>query len=246
MKHMNFLRKLRFRLCGLLLVLLQLGFAQEVSFRITPRRPVEELRADALKAEPPLESESFVKPYLVELVKLDPSIKLDIRYATTNNFLGTPVYTQARAFLQRPAAEALLRVHRELKAEGYGLLIHDGYRPWYVTKIFWDATPEDKRIFVADPATGSKHNRGCAVDLSLYDLKTGKEVKMPSGYDEMTDRAFADFTGGTPEERARRALLRQAMGKQDFQINPKEWWHFDYPDWKKYPIFNVKFEDLGQ
>ncbi|HXM09724.1 MAG TPA: M15 family metallopeptidase [Terriglobales bacterium] len=246
MKHMNFLRKLRFRLCGLLLVLLQLGFAQEVSFRITPLRPVEELRADALKAQPPLESDSFVKPDLVELVKLDPSIKLDIRYATTNNFLGTPVYTQARAFLQRPAAEALLRVHRELKAEGYGLLIHDGYRPWYVTKIFWDATPEDKRIFVADPATGSKHNRGCAVDLSLYDLKTGKEVKMPSGYDEMTDRAFADYAGGTPDERARRALLRQAMEKQDFKVNPKEWWHFDYKDWKQYSILNVKFEDLGQ
>jgi D-alanyl-D-alanine dipeptidase len=246
MKHMNFLRKLQFRLCGLLLVLLQLGFAQEVSFRITPLRPVEELRADALKAQPPLEAETFVKPDLVELVKLDPSIKLDIRYATTNNFLGTPVYTQARAFLQRPAAEALLRVHRELKAQGYGLRIHDGYRPWYVTKIFWDATPEDKRIFVADPATGSKHNRGCAVDLSLYDLKTGKEVKMPSGYDEMTDRAFADYAGGTPDERARRALLRQAMEKQDFKVNPKEWWHFDYKDWKQYSILNVKFEDLGQ
>jgi zinc D-Ala-D-Ala dipeptidase len=243
---MNFLRKPQFRLGGLLLVLLQLGFAQEVSFRITPLRPVEELRAEALKVQPPLEPESFVKSDLVELVTLDPTIKLDIRYATTNNFLGTPVYTQARAFLQRPAAEALLRVHRELKAQGYGLLIHDGYRPWYVTKIFWDATPEDKRIFVADPATGSKHNRGCAVDLSLYDLKTGKEVKMPSGYDEMTDRAFADYAGGTPDERARRAVLRQAMEKQDFKVNPKEWWHFDYKDWKQYSILNVKFEDLGQ
>ncbi|MGA8443435.1 MAG: M15 family metallopeptidase, partial [Candidatus Sulfotelmatobacter sp.] len=124
--------------------------------------------------------------------------------------------------------------------------IHDGYRPWYVTKIFWDATPEDKKIFVADPAVGSKHNRGCAVDLSLYDLKTGKEVKMPSGYDEMTDRAFADYAGGTPEERARRALLRQAMEKQDFQVNPEEWWHFDYKDSKQYPILNMKFEELGQ
>ena len=217
---MNFMRKLHFRFCGLLFVLLQLGFAQEVSFRITPLHPVEELRADALKAQPPAEPGTFLKPDLVELVKLDPTIKLDIRYATTNNFLGRPVYTQARAFLQRPAAAALLRAHRELQAQGYGLIIHDGYRPWYVTKIFWDATPDEKKIFVADPAAGSKHNRGCAVDLSLYDLKTGKEVKMPSGYDEMTDRAFADFTGGTPEERARRALLRQAMGKQDFQINP--------------------------
>ena len=243
---MNFLRKRHHRLCGLLLVLLQPGFAQEISFRITPLRPVEELRADALKARSPLERGTFLKPDLLELVTADPTIKLDIRYATSNNFLGTPVYTQARAFLQRPAAEALLRAHRELQAQGYGLIIHDGYRPWYVTKIFWDATPDDKKIFVADPAEGSKHNRGCAVDLSVYDLKTGKEVKMPSGYDEMTDRAFADYAGGTPEERARRALLRQAMEKQDFKVNPKEWWHFDYKDWKQYPILNVKFEDLGQ
>jgi D-alanyl-D-alanine dipeptidase len=246
MKHMNFMRKFQVRLCGLLLVLLQLGFAQEVSFRITPLRPVEELRAEALKQQPPSERGTFLKPDLVELVKLDPTIKLDIRYATTNNFLGTPVYTQARAFLQRPAAEGLLRAHRELQAQGYGLIIHDGYRPWYVTKIFWDATPDDKKIFVANPATGSNHNRGCAVDLSLYDLKTGKEVKMPSGYDEMTDRAFSDYAGGTPDERSRRALLRQAMEKQDFLVNPKEWWHFDYKDWKQYPILNVKFEDLGQ
>jgi len=205
---------------------------------------VEELRAEALKASPPREQGTFRKPELVELVKLDPSIKLDVRYATTNNFLGTPLYTQARAFLQRPAAEALLRAHRELKAHGYGLIIHDGYRPWYVTEIFWEATPNDKKIFVANPAQGSRHNRGCAVDLSLYDLQTGKEVKMPSGYDEMTDRAFANYAGGTPEERARRALLRQAMEKQGFTVNPDEWWHFDYRDWKLYPIQNLKFEDL--
>ena len=139
----------------------------------------------------------------------------------------------------------MLRAHRELKAHGYGLIIHDGYRPWYVTKIFWEATPDDKKIFVADPATGSNHNRGCAVDLSLYDLKTGKEVKMPSGYDEMSDRAYADFPGGTADERARRALLRQVMEKQGFTVNPEEWWHFDYKDWKQYPILNVRFEDLG-
>jgi D-alanyl-D-alanine dipeptidase len=228
-----------------LALLLQLGFAQEVSFRITPLHPLQELRAEALKAQPPREQGSFREPDLVELVKLDSAIKLDVRYATTNNFLGTPVYTQARAFLQRPAAEALLRAHRELKASGYGLIIHAGYRPWYVTKIFWEATPDDKKIFVANPAEGSKHNRGCAVDLSLYDLKTGKEVKMPSGYDEMTDRAYADYAGGTADERARRALLRQAMEMQGFKVNPTEWWHFDYKDWKEYAILNVKFEDLG-
>jgi len=220
--------------------------AQETSFHITPVRPVEELRAEALRAKPPIEDGTFRAPDLVELVKLDPTIKLDIRYATTNDFLSTPVYTQARAFLQRPAAEALVLANQALKAHGYGLIIHDGYRPWYVTEIFWEATPDDKKKFVANPAEGSKHNRGCAVDLSLYDLATGKEVKMPSGYDEMTDRAYADYPGGTPEERARRALLRQAMEAQGFAVIPDEWWHFDYKDWKQYPIQNVKFEDLGQ
>ena len=233
-------------LLAFLLVLGTEAGTQQVSFHIIPVRPVEQLRAEALKEQPPPENGTRLKPDLVELVTLDATIKLDIRYATTNNFLGTPVYTEARAFLQRPAAEALLRAHRELKAQGYGLVIHDGYRPWYVTKIFWDAVPVDKRIFVADPASGSKHNRGCAVDLSLYDLKTGKEVDMPSGYDEMTERAYADYPGGTGEERARRQLLRQAMEKQGFAVIAKEWWHFDYKDWTQYPILNVKFEDLGQ
>jgi D-alanyl-D-alanine dipeptidase len=244
-RQMSFLRNSHIRLGVFFLFSLQLGVAQQASFRITPLRPIVELRAEALNAQPPIEQGPFLKPDLVELVTLDPTIKLDIRYATTNNFLGTPVYTQARAFLQRAAAESLIRANRELHASGYGLIIHDGYRPWFVTKIFWDATPNDQKIFVANPASGSMHNRGCAVDLSLYDLKTGREVEMPSGYDEMTERAYADYAGGTDEQRARRALLRQAMEKQGFAVIPKEWWHFDFKDWKQYPILNVKFEDLG-
>jgi D-alanyl-D-alanine dipeptidase len=228
------------------LAMAQLCGGQQISFHITPLRPVEELRGEALKAQPPHEQGNFRTPDLVELTKLDPAIKLDIRYAGSNNFLGTPVYTQARAFLQAPAAAALVRAEHEVEASGYGLIIHDGYRPWYVTKIFWDATPGEQKIFVANPAEGSKHNRGCAVDLSLYDLKTGKEVEMPSGYDEMTARAYADYSGGTPDERARRALLRRAMERQGFVVNPTEWWHFDYKDWKQYPILNTKFEDLGK
>jgi D-alanyl-D-alanine dipeptidase len=222
------------------------AFGQDVSFHITPLRPIAELREEAVKASPPHEEGVFRTPDLVELVKLDPTIKLDVRYATSNNFLGTPVYTQERAFLQRPAAEALLRAHHAVAARGYGLIVHDGYRPWYVTKIFWDATPANQKIFVANPAAGSRHNRGCAVDVSLYDLKTGKEVRMPSGYDEMTDRAYADFAGGAADERALRALLREAMVAQGFMVNPTEWWHFDYKDWAHYTIQNAKFEDLDR
>jgi D-alanyl-D-alanine dipeptidase len=213
------------------------------SFHITPVKPVDELRREALAAQPPHE-EGKRKPDLVELVKLDPTIKLDIRYASTNNFMQTPFYTEARAFMQRPAAEAVVRANHELKQYGYGLIIHDGYRPWYVTKMFWDGTPADKHKFVADPALGSNHNRGCAVDLSLYDLKTGEEVDMPSGYDEMSERAYPDYQGGTKDERDRRDLLRRVMESQGFTVYNAEWWHFDYKDWKEYPIVNIPFEKL--
>jgi D-alanyl-D-alanine dipeptidase len=229
------------------LILVAAAFAQQPKvFRIHPVAPVPQLRKEALAAHPPVETGNFRKPDLVELVTLDPTIKLDIRYASTNNFLSTPMYTQARAFLQRPAAEALVRASHELKKEGYGLLIHDGYRPWYVTKMFWDATPPDKHAFVADPSQGSNHNRGCAVDLTLYNLKTGRELPMPSLYDEMSDRAYPDYKGGTDEERNNREILRTAMEKQGFTVYHYEWWHFDYKDWKQYPIGNIPFEKLGK
>jgi D-alanyl-D-alanine dipeptidase len=215
------------------------------SYHITPSRPVEVLRREALAATPPKERGNFRKPELVELAPLDPSIGLDIRYATTNDFLGTPVYSQARAFLQRPAAEALLRVLQKLKPLGYGLLIHDAYRPWYVTKIFWDATPPEGKIFVADPAQGSRHNRGCAVDLTLYDLASGKTIEMPGTYDEMSPRSYPDYPGGTSLQRWHRDLLRRAMESEGFTVYEAEWWHFDYKDWKEYPILNVPFEKLS-
>jgi len=194
---------------------------------------------------PPLESGPFRAPELVELTKLDPTIKLDIRYATRNNFVGKPVYKEARAFLQRPAAEALVRVNQKLKAQGFGLVVFDGYRPWDVTRKFWDITPADKKIFVADPAKGSRHNRGCAVDLSLVDLKTGEEVKMPSEYDEMTERAHINYECATPEAKRLRELLRAAMTAEGFTVYEPEWWHYDYKDWKEYPILNVKFSDVN-
>jgi D-alanyl-D-alanine dipeptidase len=211
---------------------------------ITPVRPVAELRTEALAAPPPHEDGTFRKPELVELTTLDPAIHLDIRYATTNDFLGTPVYTQARAFMQRPAAEALVRALHKLQPLGYGLLIHDAYRPWYVTKIFWDATPPEGKIFVADPSQGSRHNRGCAVDLTLYDLATGKPIEMPGTYDEMSPRSFPDYPGGTSLQRWHRDLLRRAMESEGFTVYEHEWWHFDYKDWHEYPILNIKFEDL--
>jgi CubicO group peptidase (beta-lactamase class C family)/D-alanyl-D-alanine dipeptidase len=216
------------------------------TFRIAPRRPLAELRREAAAATPPVERNDFARPDLVDLTTLDPTIKLDIRYASDNNFLSTPFYRSARAFLQRPAAEALLRAHQKLKEQGYGLLIHDGYRPWSVTKMFWDATPDAQRIFVADPSQGSRHNRGCAVDLTLYDLATGKPVEMTGGYDEMSDRSYPGYMGGTSLQRWHRELLRRAMEDEGFTVYEAEWWHFDYKDWRKYPILNVPFEQLGK
>jgi serine beta-lactamase-like protein LACTB len=146
--------------------------------------------------------------------------------------------------MQRPAAQALVRVSKRLRAEGYGLLVHDAYRPWYITKVFWDATPDDKKVFVADPAKGSRHNRGCAVDLTLYDLKTGKPVEMVSTYDETTNRAYPDYPGGTSLQRWHRKLLRDAMEAEGFTVYEAEWWHFDYKDWQKYRIGNLTFNQI--
>jgi D-alanyl-D-alanine dipeptidase len=215
-------------------------------FRIAPLRPVAELRLEALAASPPPEAGPFRPVDLVELTSLDPTIRLDVRYATADNFLSTPVYAEARAFLQRPAAEALVRAHHALDGQGYGLLVHDAYRPWWVTKLFWDATPKDKRDFVADPAKGSRHNRGCAVDLSLCRLADGQPVEMPSLYDEMTERAHPGYAGGTPDQRKHRDLLRSAMEREGFTVFESEWWHFDYRDWRQYPILNVPFERIGK
>jgi serine beta-lactamase-like protein LACTB len=209
-----------------------------------PVRPLDQLRKEALVAHPPVEKGEFRKFDLVDLATIE-GLKFDIRYATDNNFLGTPFYTSAKAFMQRPAAEALARVQKKLQEQGYGLLIFDAYRPWYVTKMFWDATPEKFHGFVADPSKGSRHNRGCAVDLGLYHLKSGAVAEMVSGYDEMTDRAFPDYLGGTSRQRWNRALLRRTMEEEGFTVYEEEWWHYDYKDWRKYPILNLTFEQLA-
>jgi serine beta-lactamase-like protein LACTB len=216
------------------------------TFKIQPIRQMEGLRKEALAAEPPHEPGQFRKPELVDLTTLDPTLKLDIRYATANNFCGTPFYTSAKAFMQKPAAEALVRVNKKLEADGYGLLIHDAYRPWFVTKMFWDTTPEKFHIFVADPLKGSRHNRGCAVDLTLYDRKTGEPIQMTGVYDEMSDRSWPMYPGGTSSQRWHRDLLRKAMESEGFAVYEAEWWHFDYKDWKEYPILNLTFEQLAE
>jgi CubicO group peptidase (beta-lactamase class C family)/D-alanyl-D-alanine dipeptidase len=213
------------------------------TFRIKPLKAIGELRAMAASAQPPAESDKRAAD-LVELSSLDPSIKYEIRYATSNNFMGEPFYRHARALMQRPAAEAVGRAAQALKQKGFGLLIHDAYRPWAVTKMFWEATPPNQRVFVADPSQGSRHNRGCAVDLTLYDLASGRPVPMVGGYDEFSDRSYPDYVGGTSLQRWDREVLRKAMEAEGFTVYDAEWWHFDYKDWREYPILNIPFEQL--
>ncbi len=222
------------------------GDDDRVAAKIALVGTIAELRKEALAATPPKETGSFRPVDLVELRTLDPTIKYDIRYATPNNFMGTTFYTSAHAFMQRPAAQAVARASAELRKLGYGLLVHDSYRPWYVTKMFWDGTPPAQHVFVADPASGSRHNRGCAVDITLYDLKTGKPIRMTGGYDEMTDRSYPLYPGGTSLQRWSRDLLRHAMEAQGFTVYEAEWWHFDYNDWRSYPIGNLTFEQLAR
>ncbi len=212
-------------------------------YRIVPQRPVANLVNDVRSLPPPAEV-GRVRPVLVELTQLEPSLKLDIRYAARDNFLGTPIYTQGRAFMERTAAEALVRVHRALATQGFGLLIHDAYRPWWVTKLFWEATSAREREFVADPAKGSRHNRGSAVDLTLFDRATGQVIEMPGGYDEMSSRSYPTYRGGTSLQRWHRNLLRAAMEREGFGVNPSEWWHFDYRGWERFALENLTFDQI--
>ncbi len=213
-------------------------------FTIQPIYPVEELKKIALKSSVPLEDSLEDKSdELVDIYNLDSSIKLDIRYASKNNFMQTEFYTEPRAFLINDAAKMLIKAHQELGNYGYGIVIYDAYRPWFVTKMFWEATPDSLKNFVADPSSGSVHNRGCAVDIGLYNIKNGKIIQMISGYDEFTERAYPSYLGGTKKERENRNLLITIMKKYGFQVYKYEWWHFDFKLCKN-KIMNLNFNEI--
>ncbi|PVM83857.1 peptidase M15 [Caulobacter radicis] len=233
------------RLDGAFLPRRDFGAEVQAGIRRAVRADPKALRARALAATPPTEKGDFLRPDLVDLATIDPTIRFDIRYAGRDNFMGLKLYERPAAWLQRPAAQAVGRAAKTLAARGYGLTIHDAYRPWFVTWMFWEATPPASRVFVADPAKGSRHNRGCAVDLTLHDLATGAIVDMPSRYDEMSTRSYADFAGGAARQRALRGILREAMVGQGFEVYPEEWWHFDYGAWRRYPIGAKTFTQLA-
>ena len=215
-----------------------------IGFRIEAIDDPESLRQSALDASPPSQPQDFRQTDLVNLEELDIPLIIDIKYATEDNFMGIALYPDNLAFLQRPAAEALEQAGKTLEAHGIGLVVYDAYRPWYVTRMFWDATPLDLRGFVANPAHGSRHNRGCAVDLGLYWLDTGEYLEMPSGFDEFSERAYPDFPGGMQHQRDARDLLIEVMSDAGFSVYEDEWWHFDFHLWREYPIINIDFDKI--
>ncbi|WP_182356744.1 M15 family metallopeptidase [Komagataeibacter europaeus] len=216
------------------------------TFRAPLQYPPDVLLANARAARMPVFAPARRAVDLVDVTQVDPAIALDVRYATVRNFLGFPVYPAPRAFLQRPAAQALSQARVLAARHGYGLLVYDAYRPWHVSYLFRQAVPEDLYEFVGDPAIGSRHNRGCAVDLTLWDLATRRVVSMPSGFDEMTPRAHVAYGGGDAAARALRDLLAQIMMASGFLPLAEEWWHFDYGHWQDYPVMDLPFDAIGR
>jgi len=179
---------------------------------------------------------------LVEIKKYIPDIVLDIRYATTNNFTHQQMYKEARAFARLPVVLALKQVQADLKKQGYGLKIYDAYRPYAITVKFYEVAHDTN--FVADPHKGSKHNRGCAIDLTAIDLKTGKELDMPTGFDSFSKKAASAYTDLPKIEIDNRTILKTAMEAHGFHEIPTEWWHFDFNGWSNYPLLDIAFTEI--
>ncbi len=179
---------------------------------------------------------------LVDMRQILPEAQYDVTYADTTNFLKRKLYPTADVFMRKPAALALRQVAENLKKQGYGLVLFDGYRPYAITMLFYEEHGDT--TFVADPRKGSKHNRGMAIDLSLYELKTGKRLSMPSGYDESTPRAYHNYMDSDSASLAHRTLLRSAMERVGFAVFPWEWWHYDFRGWEGCFTYDLWFDAI--
>jgi D-alanyl-D-alanine dipeptidase len=184
------------------------------------------------------------KKELVDLEQYIPGIVLDIRYATTNNFTGEKIYNLAKAYARKPVADAVKRAQAELQKQGLGIKIFDAYRPYKATVKFYEVYKDT--TYVASPYRGSRHNRGCAIDMTIINLKTGEELKMPTGYDSFQKEAWPKTPIKDPEARKNRALIIQVMEKQGFKVNSSEWWHFDFIGWRNYEVLDIDFEELAK
>ncbi len=209
---------MKYGICSFLILFLFVGCAM-----MEPDRPAN-IVTDPAKAK------------LVRLQDIDASILFDVRYASTNNFVGDVLYDCAEVYLVKDAAIRLVRVNQRLMERGLRLLVFDGYRPWSVQKRLWEKAPDSR--YVANPKYGSRHNRGCAVDLTLANAD-GRPLEMPTDYDDFTERAHFSFMDSTPEAMANHFILVKAMMAEGFEPINSEWWHFDAPGWRDYPILDV-------
>jgi D-alanyl-D-alanine dipeptidase len=209
-----------------------LTIAQQNKYGLNPTK-LEAYRA-SVKVNPAKE--------LVDLETFIPGIVLDIRYATANNFTKEKIYTLAKAYARKPVAEALKRAQAVLKEKGLGVKVFDAYRPYKATVRFYEVYHDT--TYVASPYRGSRHNRGCAIDMTLIDLKTGEELKMPTGYDSFQKAAWPSTPVKDPVVRKNRALIIEVMKQQGFKVNSSEWWHFDFIGWNKYDVLDIDFEEL--
>jgi len=215
----------------------------DATFYITPIKEISELREISKNSIPPTLDSLESHKKLIDLKKLDDDFQLDIRYASSNNFMRSQFYKNERAFFDMTAADRLLDAKNELKKLGYGIIIYDAYRPWFVTKMFWEGTPENLKHFVANPENGSSHNKGCAIDIGLYNIKTGESIDMISGYDEFTERAYPNYMGGTKRQRDIRDKLIAVMENNEFSVYEYEWWHFNYNKCTS-GIMNFSFQEI--
>ncbi|MBN1199685.1 MAG: M15 family metallopeptidase [Bacteroidales bacterium] len=181
---------------------------------------------------------------LVDLKDYIPGIRLDIRYATFENFTGSIIYPEAKAFARLPVAKALRMIQQELSKRGNGLKIFDAYRPYSATLKFWDIVQDT--LFVAAPWKGSRHNRGCAIDVSLIDLTTGEELAMPTPYDDFTPNASPNYQDLPGEIQENRDFLIHLMSKYGFSVLESEWWHFDFKGWDRFELMDIPFGELGK
>ncbi len=181
---------------------------------------------------------------LVEIKDYVPGIKLDIRYATPNNFTGEIIYDEPRAFARLPVAEALAIVNRSLNKHGLGLVVFDAYRPYAATVRFYEIYHDTN--YVASPYQGSRHNRGAAVDVSLIDLETGMEIQMPTGYDDFSEVAHPDYMDLPENVLINREILINEMQNRGFRVYPYEWWHFDFIGWEEYDLMDLSFKQLEE
>jgi zinc D-Ala-D-Ala dipeptidase len=179
---------------------------------------------------------------LIDLEKFIPHLVLDIRYATTNNFTGEKIYDQAKAYARLPVAESLKRAQEEFGRHGFGIKVFDAYRPYAATVKFYEVYRDT--TFVASPYAGSRHNRGCAIDMTLIDLATGEELKMPTGYDAFVREARPTYPVKDEIVKKNRDLLISIMDKYGFRVNGSEWWHFDFRGYHMYEVLDIAFEEL--